>query len=146
VSPAHRSYIYKVGILRRMFDRHATPTLAARSGLTLAEWRVLTHLYSSPSMNARQLCLSLRTDKAEVSRACAGLVARGYASRRPDPDDRRSALIAITRRGERLHDSLIPLRQAVQKELETALGRNAAAALHRSLDKLIRYVARKLDG
>jgi DNA-binding MarR family transcriptional regulator len=146
VSPAHRSYIYKIGILRRLLDRYTTPGLTDRSGLTLAEWRVLTNLYSSPPVNARQLCLQLRTDKAEVSRACAGLVARGYASRRADPHDRRSALIAITRRGERLHDAIVPLRRAVQEELETALGARAAADLHRLLDELIGYVADKTDG
>ena len=103
-SPAHRSFIYKIGILRRLLDRYSGPSLTDQSGLTLAEWRVLTNLYSSSPTTSRQLCLQLHADKAEVSRACAGLIAQGYASRRIDATDRRSALIVITPRGERLHD------------------------------------------
>ena len=74
-SPAHRSFIYKIGILRRLLDRYSGPSLADQSGLTLAEWRVLTNLYSSSPTTSRHLCLRLHADKAEVSRACAALIA-----------------------------------------------------------------------
>jgi DNA-binding MarR family transcriptional regulator len=143
-SPAHGTFIYKIGILRRLLDRYSGPSVAVESGLTLAEWRVLTNLYSFSPTTSRQLCLRLHTDKAEVSRACAGLIARGYASRRGDPDDRRSALIVITPRGERLHDEMVPLRQALQTELETPLTRNEVAELHRILDKLAQFVSQKV--
>ena len=140
-SPAHHSFIYKIGILRRLLDRYSGPALTQQSGLTLAEWRVLTNLYSSSPTTSRQLCLRLRTDKAEVSRACAGLIKRGFASRRIDPHDRRSALIVITPRGERLHDTIVPLRQALQKQLEAPLSKADVAELHRILDTLMQYVA-----
>jgi DNA-binding MarR family transcriptional regulator len=140
-SPAHHSFIYKIGILRRLLDRYSGPSLTQQSGLTLAEWRVLTNLYSSSPTTSRQLCLRLRTDKAEVSRACAGLIKRGYASSRVDPNDRRSALIVITPRGERLHDAIVPLRQAQQKELEVPLSKAEVAELHRILNTLMQYVA-----
>ena len=144
VSPAHRSFIYKIGILRRLLDRYSGPALTLQSGLTLAEWRVLTNLYSSSPSTSRQLCLRLHTDKAEVSRACAGLIRRGYASRRIDASDRRSALIGITPRGERLHDAVIPLRQALQRELEAPLSKAEVAELHHILDTLMRYVSDKI--
>src|ERR1700704_6840935 len=145
-SPAHRSFIYKIGILRRLLDRYSGPTLTLQSGLTLAEWRVLTNLYSFSPTTSRQLCLRLHSDKAEVSRACAGLIAHGYASRREDPGDRRSALLVITPRGERLHDAVVPLRQAVQDELEAPLTRSEVAELHRTLDKLMRHVSERIGG
>jgi DNA-binding MarR family transcriptional regulator len=145
-SPAHRSFIYKIGILRRLLDRYSGPSLADQSGLTLAEWRVLTNLYSSSPTTSRQLCLRLHADKAEVSRACAALIARGYASRRIDVADRRSALIVITPRGERLHDEIIPLRQALQTRLEAPLSKAEVAELHRILDKLSEFVSREVAG
>jgi DNA-binding MarR family transcriptional regulator len=140
-SPAHHSFIYKIGILRRLLDRYSGPTLTRQSGLTLAEWRVLTNLFSFSPTTSRQLCLRLRTDKAEVSRACAGLIKRGYARSRVDPNDRRSALIVITPRGERLHNAIVPLRQALQRELEAPLTKVEVAQLHRILDMLMQYVA-----
>jgi DNA-binding MarR family transcriptional regulator len=145
-SPAHRSFIYKIGILRRLLDRYSGPSLADQSGLTLAEWRVLTNLYSSSPTTSRQLCLRLHADKAEVSRACAALIARGYASRRIDAADRRSALIVITPRGERLHDEIIPQRQALQDQLEVPLSKAEVAELHRILDKLTEFVSREVAG
>jgi DNA-binding MarR family transcriptional regulator len=105
---------------------------------------VLTNLYSSSPTTSRQLCLRLHSDKAEVSRACAGLIAHGYASRRIDPRDRRSALIAITARGKRLHDAIVPLRQAMQQELEVPLSKPEVAELHRILDKLMQFVSTKI--
>lgn len=144
VSPAHRTFIYKIGILRRLLDRYSGPRLTTESGLTLAEWRVLTMLYAFSPATSRQLRLRLHTDKAEVSRACAALIARGYASRRIDPADRRSALIVITPRGERAHDAIIPLRQALQRELEAPLTKAEVAELHRILDKLMRCVSERI--
>ena len=79
-----------------------------------------------------------------MRRACAGLIRRGYASRRIDANDRRSALIVITPRGERLHDAVIPLRQALQKELEAPLSKAEVAELHRILDTLMQYVSEKI--
>ena len=76
-SPAHKFFIYKVGILRRALDRYSGPGLVKRSGLTVAEWRVLTHLYEAPA-TALELRMQGHADKAEISRASAGLVAKGY--------------------------------------------------------------------
>jgi DNA-binding MarR family transcriptional regulator len=143
-SPAHQSFIYKVGVLRRLLDRYSGPALTDQFDLTLAEWRVLTHLYGSSPTTSRQLCLSLHADKAEVSRACAGLIEKGHASRRVDAADRRSAFLVITPRGERLHNAIIPLRQALQDELETPLSRAEVAELYRILDKLTRFVSDKI--
>jgi DNA-binding MarR family transcriptional regulator len=139
-SPAHRFFIYKVGMLRRALDRYSTPAITDQFDMTLAEWRVLTLLYGSSPATVRELCDLLQADKAEVSRACAGLVKRGLALRRGDHDDARSALISITARGERRHDAIVPVRQSLQDELERALSRSEIAEFHRLLDKLVAHV------
>ena len=139
-SPAHRFFIYKVGMLRRALDRYSTPAITDQFDLTLAEFRVLTLLYGSSPATVRELCDLLQADKAEVSRAAAGLVKRGLANRRSDTDDARSALISITARGERQHDAIVPLRQALQEKLETALSRSEVTEFHRLLDKLMQHV------
>jgi DNA-binding MarR family transcriptional regulator len=145
-SPAHRFLIYKIGLLRRLLDRCSGPALTEQSGLTVAEWRVLTHLYGWSPITARQISLRVHADKAEISRACAGLIARGYATRRDDANDRRSALLAITPRGERLHDAIIPLRRAQQDALETLLTAREVAELRRLLDKWTAAVADRMSG
>jgi DNA-binding MarR family transcriptional regulator len=143
-SPVHRFFIYKVGMLRRALDRYSTPAITDQFDVTLAEWRVLTLLYGSSPATVRELCDLLQADKAEVSRACAGLVKRGMAQRRSDSDDARSVLITITPRGERQHDAIVPLRQALQDDLEKALSRSEIAEFHRLLDKLMQYLREKM--
>jgi len=143
-SPVHRFFIYKVGMLRRALDRYSTPAITDQFDVTLAEWRVLTLLYGSSPATVRELCDRLQADKAEVSRACAGLVKRGLASRRSDTDDARSTLITITARGERQHDAIVPVRQALQDELETALSRSEISEFHRLLDKLMDHMRQKI--
>jgi DNA-binding MarR family transcriptional regulator len=135
-SPAHKFFIYKVGILRRALDRYSGPGLVKRSGLTVAEWRVLTHLYEAPA-TALELRMQGHADKAEISRACAGLIAKGYVRADVDPHDRRSAVLAITARGTKLHDAIVPLRQELQDELEAWLSPREIVEFHRILDKLI---------
>ena len=144
-SPAHKFFIYKVGILRRALDRYSGPGLVKRSGLTVAEWRVLTHLYEAPA-TALELRMQGHADKAEISRASAGLVAKGYARAQVDPNDRRSTVLAITSRGTKLHDAIIPLRQALQDELEVWLTPREIAEFHRVLDKLTSHLADKVRG
>jgi DNA-binding MarR family transcriptional regulator len=143
-SPAYQSFLYKIATLRRLLDRYSSEDFTARSGLTLAEWRVLTVLYSSSPMTSRQVCDHLRADKAEISRACAGLAKQRYVSITKDTSDRRRAFVAITPRGKRLHDKLIPLRVALQRELEAAMTQKEVADFTRILDKLTLYVTRKI--
>jgi DNA-binding MarR family transcriptional regulator len=145
VSPAHRFLIYKIGVLRRLLDRYSSPAITDRFGLTVAEWRVLTHLYACSPTTARELGRRVHADKAEISRACAGLVKRGYATRKADAKDRRSVQLTITPRGERIHDAIIPLRQALQDELEEPLTAREVSELHRMLDKLTGHVAQKMS-
>jgi DNA-binding MarR family transcriptional regulator len=142
-SPAHKFFIYKVGILRRALDRYSGPGLVKRSGLTVAEWRVLTHLYEAPA-TALELRMQGHADKAEISRACAGLVAKGFVRADVDPNDRRSAVLAITTRGIKLHDAIIPLRQALQDELEAWLSPREIVEFHRILDKLTLRLAGRI--
>jgi DNA-binding MarR family transcriptional regulator len=142
-SPAHKFFIYKVGILRRALDRYSGPGLVKRSGLTVAEWRVLTHLYEAPA-TALELRMQGHADKAEISRACAGLVAKGFVRADVDPNDRRSAVLAITTRGTKLHDAIIPLRQELQDELEAWLSPRESVEFHRILDKLTLRLSDKM--
>jgi DNA-binding MarR family transcriptional regulator len=129
--------IYKVGLLAKLLDRQSTPWFAERFGLTLAAWRTLTHLYVCSPATARALAARMHVDKGEVSRALRALIARAVVARRDDPADKRSALFCITARGRRLHDAILPLRQATQDELAACLDRGELAVLHRALDKLL---------
>jgi DNA-binding MarR family transcriptional regulator len=146
-SRAHDFIIFKIGILRRLIERYANPWITEGHDMTVAEWRILTHLFSASPMTATELSGRLCTDKAEVSRACSSLIANGHVSSNPDPDDRRSTFLAITRSGEQLHDRILPLRQALQDELAARLTASENRTLHKALNKLIEHLSVRLaDG
>ncbi|MEV6371822.1 MarR family winged helix-turn-helix transcriptional regulator [Micromonospora musae] len=50
----------------------------------------------SDRCHARELALRARLDPSTVSRAVTALVAHGLIERRPDPDDRRAQVLAVT--------------------------------------------------
>jgi DNA-binding MarR family transcriptional regulator len=143
-SPALNLFMFKVGILRRLIERYSNPGIPARFDTTIAEWRVLTHLYGSPPMTATDLSVELCADKAEVSRACNSLIAKGHVIRRADRADARSTLLAISPTGIAVHDRILPLRQALEAELEAVLGATATKSVHRALDKLVEHFSARI--
>jgi DNA-binding MarR family transcriptional regulator len=141
IKPQTSGFItYKVGLLGKLLDRQSMPWFAARYDLTLAEWRIMTFLHSQPSATAKSLADQCHVDKAEVSRACAVLTGRGYASRRPDPHDGRSTLFRITAKGRALHRRIMPFRQAMQDELVACLTKAELDAANSALDKLMAHM------
>lgn len=135
---------YKIGQLRKLLDRYSSPAVSERFGLSLAEWRMLSHIQSGKSVTAFWLCRRLQADRAEVSRACASLIRRGYVVSKPNPADARSALLELTRPGQSMFDRIMPVRLQLQKELSDALDRREVAVLYRALDKLTKVISAKM--
>ena len=131
---------YRIGLLAKLLDRGLMPWLSEQFDLSLAEWRAMTFLYASPPETVRELANRMRVDKAEVSRACAELVRRGYVRRGDDPHDARSVLFSMTASGRKLHDAILPLRQAVQDEMAAVLTKTERAALFSAVDKLMAHL------
>jgi DNA-binding MarR family transcriptional regulator len=135
---------YKIGQLRKLLDRYSSPGVSERFGLSLAEWRMLSHIQAGRSVTAFWLSRRLQADRAEVSRACASLVRRGYVVSKPNPSDARSALLELTKSGQAVFDKIMPIRLQLQKELSDALDRSELTVLYRALDKLTDAVSAKM--
>ena len=135
---------YKIGQLRKLLDRYSSPAVSEQFSLSLAEWRMLSHIHAGRSVTAFWLCRRLQSDRAEVSRACASLIRRGYVASKPNPADARSALLELTRPGHAMFDRIMPVRLKLQKELTDALDRREIAVLYRALDKLSRAISEKM--
>ena len=112
---------YKIGQLRKLLDRYSSPAVSEQFGLSLAEWRMLSHIHAGGSVTAFWLCRRLQADRAEVSRACASLIRRGYVMSKPNLADARSVLLELTRSGQAMYRRIMPVRLQLQKELTEAL-------------------------
>jgi DNA-binding MarR family transcriptional regulator len=98
--------------------RSITLPYAARFGLTVPEWRLLSLLAHSKRMPFAELVLQSTSDKALVSRTMRLLEKRGLVEIQAEGNTPRKRLICfITTEGDALHDKVIPLARRSQAEV-----------------------------
>ena len=78
--------------------RHAAAT-AKRMGLEASELAALEHLQAAGAINQKRLGERLSRSPGAVTAMIDRLEKRGYVERIPNPEDRRSALVLITKAG-----------------------------------------------
>ncbi len=119
--------------LMRSMQRHFTLRVEA-SGVPAPEVMALWRLREEGPMPMRGMASCMGIDPSQVTLLVDRLERRGYAERRPHPDDRRVKLVALTPQGEsflaelwgRMHEDAPALR---------SLGRSDLLALRRVLRK-----------
>lgn len=113
------------------------PILEAH-GLTMWGYVVLSALDRSSMRTQAALASAIGADKTRIIRTLDDLQDDGYIERRPDPDDRRVRLLAITGAGRRVKDAV---QDEIQRGEERWLGELAAderRAFLRVLERLTR--------
>src|ERR1700685_1499873 len=104
--------------------------------LTIPEIRALSVIAEFGTLSPTAVGQHTWMDKVKVSRATQSLVAKGLLRQRPDPNDGRSRLLRLTRKGEDTHASFVPLAIRLEAELFEGLSRADVAALSRVLSKI----------
>ncbi len=113
------------------------PVLEAH-GLTMWGYIVLLALDRSSMRTQAALAAAIGADKTRIIRTLDDLQHDGYIERRPDPDDRRVRLLAITEAGRKVKDAA---QEQIQRGEERWLGELAAEErrmLLRVLERLTR--------
>ena len=112
-------------------------------GLAEADFIALVQLLGSPGHSASpgELCGLTAQRPTNMTRIADALVARGFATRTADTRDRRSVLLRITARGERLARTLLPQLAGEVHGILAGLG----GPQQRQLDRLLLKLARTLD-
>lgn len=123
----------------------------ARFGLKIAEWRVMAVLGDRSNAGARALAqrdLAEATlmDKVAVNRACKVLEDRGLITRAPNEDDGRSHLMVLTREGRAIHEEVMPLARATERELFAGFTQSERAELRAMLEKLREIAGELTEG
>jgi DNA-binding MarR family transcriptional regulator len=98
------------------------PVLKAH-GLTMWGYAVLSALDKSSMRTQAALAAAIGADKTRIIRTLDDLQDDGYIERRPDPDDRRVRLLAITDAGRRVKNAV---QQEIQRGEERWLGELSA--------------------
>ena len=98
------------------------PVLEAH-GLSMWGYTVLLALDRSPMRTQAALAEAIGADKTRIIPTLDALQGQGYIERRPDPDDRRVRLLALTESGRAVKNAI---QAAIQRGEERWLGRLSA--------------------
>ncbi|NIZ08018.1 MarR family winged helix-turn-helix transcriptional regulator [Pseudooceanicola sp. HF7] len=138
----HEDYLtYRIGMLSGEFNRNISKYFSRHFGLTLAEGRVLARLGNAGPLSYGEICEKLLLDGAQISRAAAALVDRGYIRKGNDPKDARRAIFEVTEEGHAVAEEVIRIGVARQKFLLDKLSATERKTLYRSLSKLMGVMA-----
>lgn len=129
---------YRLNLLAELTSENTREIYRRRHGLTRPEWRVLVNLAEAPSLTATELCVRVPAHKTKVSRALAELEKRGWVTRRTDPQDRRLSHAALTLKGRRAFNRIMPEMQAATDALLHPLSAADRQTVHDGLRVLER--------
>ena len=133
---------YRLNVLASLASNALAQIYAERFGLSIPAWRVVATLGQYDVRTARDIAARGVMHKSTVSRAVSALEARGLVARRPNQDDRREELLALTRDGRDIYEALAPEALAFEDRLIRVLTLEERDALGRLIDRLSDHARR----
>ena len=127
---------YQLSITSNAVSNRIAEVYRSEFGLKVTEWRVMAVLGDSGPLTQRHLTELTLMDKVAVNRACKVLEERGLASRKPNADDGRSHLLALSDKGWKVHDGIVPLARAMESRLLEPLDSDERQAFVSLLQRL----------
>jgi DNA-binding MarR family transcriptional regulator len=131
--------VARVGRLAAYFDQ-AISAIMGRYGLTRSTWDILASLRRQPApheLSPTELYRALMRSSGWMTNRLHELERAGLIKRVSDPDDRRGALVRLTRRGVALVDEVAPLHMRNERALLDPLPRSQRKQLEDLLRSLL---------
>lgn len=136
---------YRILMLSKLLDRHATQQVRGIADISLAEWRVLAHLNASGKQSASEISSAALVDRAEVSRAVKRLEQNKYLKREPNPANKISFLLKLTSKGKTVCDRIYAARRGFFSEITKALSSSDLKKLDHMIYDIAAVAYCKLD-
>ena len=127
-----------VHILSNRIGRGFYGEVETKYGVTIAEWRVMLTLAAKAGVSAAEITNRWAIEKMAVNRAIQRLVDNGHVSRTRDPDDRRIYQLALTAKGNKLYEKIMPQADKRYNELISAVSEDELNTMVEALRKMIR--------
>lgn len=135
---------FRLTRLSKLLDGHAARQLA-RVNLNLTWYRILMVVDLFREITAADVSKLTVIDRAQISRAAADLIRKGYLETKPAPDSKRKKLLKLTKKGVAVLEATRPLFMERQNTFTTLLSEEELRCLNSAIDKLSAYFARELD-
>ena len=134
--PISREIAISIVDVARMLKTYADQR-ARQFGISRAQWTVLMRLDRFEGLKQSELAEVLDLAPISLTRLLDRLAENGLIERRPDPNDRRGKLIALTDEGKRVIDETIGRHVANEARLLSVLTAAEQEKLNGLLGKLI---------
>ena len=108
--PAYLTY------LAGKISNSASATYRPHFGIGITDWRIMALLATEPWISAGRVCDVIGLDKGAVSRSMRGMKAAGIVDLQRGGEQVRQ-VIALTRKGLALHDRIVKLSLARERQL-----------------------------
>ncbi len=122
--------------LTNRLNRQAMRIVEVTTGLRLPEWRCLVFICANRSIMLNEIVDRTGMDRALITRAVQGLVENGLVNVERDSKDRRMVAAQATARGKEVYQQALPVMQARQARLLSALSVSDREAVYRIVDAL----------
>lgn len=126
-----------IHVLSLQIGRAFHARIATEFDVTIGEWRVLLSLNQRAGATANQIAEDWAMEKMAVSRAVRRLERMNRITRRVNPEDRRSYVLAMTDAGKDLFERIVPAANTRYREITSAATHDELAMLFRVLTKLV---------
>jgi DNA-binding MarR family transcriptional regulator len=136
---------YRLSFTSNLVSGSIAATYESLFGISIPEWRVITWVAESDGIAQQEICARTRMDKVTVSRAAIALTGRGLLARVPNPDDKRSHLLALTSAGQALYAAIAPKAIELERRIFSHFDRAEIDDFTRMLRR-IDEIALKLSG
>lgn len=120
--------------ITQLYDHALAPV-----DLTISQFGLLAYLYSAKKQRSKGLTIKVLAemqgmDSSTLIRNLKPLETRGWVSDKPDPEDGRARIVAITASGTTKFNEAIPLWRKAQDGVKQKLGAASAKELRGLLD------------
>jgi len=135
---------YRLARVAEIVSQATAQVYAERFGLTRDEWRIVAALAGQGAMKTSWIMENSTLDKMRVSRALARLERDGLTIRTSDPEDGRAWLVTLQPSGTALYRKIVPMVEAREDFLLSALTESEREVLIAAIDKVYDRAAQLL--
>ncbi|MDD5676024.1 MAG: MarR family transcriptional regulator [Chitinivibrionales bacterium] len=137
-----QKYLRRLDCTLKLRDK----TSAISCGLTLPQHAIICEIGSAGELIVKNLSKSLGLDKSTISRSLDGLVRAGFVLRTPSSDDRRSVVVTLDLKGQKVYERITADWATLSAGLLKNIPAGKQGRLIESLALLMNGLAPKTDG
>lgn len=129
---------YLVNITALLLKRELNNAIKqSKINITTEQWAILNRLNEEESLSQNEVAIITFKDNANITRILDKLETKGLVQRKPDPKDRRTWRISITKKGEAQRNLIEPLAKKVLEKALNGLSTKEVAMYNEISKKII---------